>query len=275
MSKLTIASGQEIARENINRLYRFPKQYAVSKDYLERYGSSLKSTLLAVLNYAKDLNLIIDKHRYEFVLDNKTLTYKVRKKQSESTTNRHMNFLCALGFLKKVYQSKSKDGSGYLLRINQDFLKKNPSAKRPISVFSFHAYTDADLQRIEERAIRLKEAGITSGNIGQNQLTCNGLEDVANEIYFANDRTAPDRKAQEAAVLFRLMDVLCDTYGYVNKEMVKENLLYDEAEIDRLFRIFKLQLNEIYSYSRPTTEDRERWNLKNQRFIFKRRESES
>ena len=270
MSTLTIERGQRIAQENIERIYRFPKEYGTTKDYLEKYNGSLRRTLLSVLNYIKDKQIIIDKHRYEFILDNNALTYKVRKKQAgRATSNRHINMLCALGLLKKVYQSKDKD---ILLKINADFLQKG--AKRPINVFSFHAYTDQNLQKIEERAKRLKSAGITSGNISQNQLVLNGLEDIAREVYFANDRTAPDRKAQEAAELFALMENLCDSYGYVSKSMLYDNLLLPDSETDKLLRIFKLQLREIYKYAPPTKEEMQRWGLKNRKYIYKRENRE-
>lgn len=270
MSRLTIESGQEIAERNIERIYRFPKRYEITKEYLDRYDGSLRTTLLSVLNYAKGLNLIIDKHRYEFIVDNDTLTYKVRRKSGgKATTNRHMNFLCALGFFKKVYQSK---GNGNILKINLNFLREHPEMKRPISVFSFHAYTDKDLERIEDRAKRLKDAGITSGNISQNQLALNGLQDIAEEIYFANDRTAPDRKAQEAAVLFVLIGELVDCYGYASKQMIYDNLLLENEEIDKLLRIYKLQLKELYKYASPTKEEMQRWDLKDRKYIYKQKE---
>lgn len=269
MSTLTIERGQKIAQENIERIYRFPKEYGTTKEYLEKYNGSLRKTLLSILNYIKDKKIVIDKHRYEFFLDNNALTYKVRKKQARrATSNRHINMLCALGLLKKVYQSQNKD---ILLKINADFLQKG--AKRPINVFSFHAYTDQNLREVEMRANRLKSAGITSGNISQNQLVLNGLEDIANEVYYANDRTAPDIKAEEAAELLALMESLCDSYGYVSKSMLYDNLLLPDVEIDKLLRIFKLQLREIYKYAPPTKKEMQLWSLKDRKYIWKRKKS--
>lgn len=267
MSHLTIESGQEIVKKNIQVLYHLPTSYTAIHYYLDK--GTLKRTLYGILNYIKDKRIIIDKHRYEFLLDTRQLTYRVRKKSgSDGTSNRHFNLLCCMGMINRIYQSPNKN---ILLDANREFLKKSPHS-RPINVFSFREYTQKELQRIEERSQRLMAAGVTIGCISANYLSLNGCGDIANEVYFSNDRTAPERKMAEVGDLLSVMELLTDRDGYTTRETVKDNLVIADKELDRVFRIFKSQIEELYTYSPPTKEQMQQWNLKNRKYIYIRRE---
>lgn len=269
MSHLTIESGQEIVRKNLQTLYHLPKSYEAIHHYLDT--GTLKQTLYKILNHIKDKQIIIDKHRYEFLLDTKQLTYRVRRKVgSDGTSNRHFNLLCCMGLINRIYQSPNKN---ILLDANREFLKKSQYS-RPINVFSFREYTEKELQRIEERSERLMAAGVTIGCISANYLSLNGCTDIANEVYFSNDRTAQERKLAEAGDLLSVMELLTDRDCYTTRETVKENLVIDDKELDRVFRIFKSQIEELYTYKPPTKEQIQRWNLKNRKYVYIRREKQ-
>lgn len=267
MSHLSVQSGQEIARRNLQRVYHLPKRYEAINKYLTT--GTLRDTLYRIFNYIKDKQIIIDKHRYEFLLDTKSLTYKVRKRNGgDGTSNRHFNLLCSIGLINRVYQSSHKD---ILLDANREFLKKSKH-RRPINVFSFREYTDSELDRIEERASRLLAAGVTIGCVSYNYLALNGCEDIANEVYFSNNRNAPDRKKVEVDDLLLVMELLTERDGYTTRDIVKENLVIKDKELDKLFRIFKSQIEELYTYRPPTKEQIQRWNLRNRKYIYIRRE---
>lgn len=269
MSHLTIESGQEIVKNNLQVLYHLPDSYTAIHYFLDK--GTLKHTLYKILNYIKDKRVIIDKHRYEFLLDTKQLTGKVRKKiGSDGTSNRHFNLLCCMGLINRVYQSPHKD---ILLDTNREFLKKSPFS-RPINVFAFREYTEKELKRIEERSERLKAAGVTIGCISANYLSLNGCEDIANEVYFSNDRTAPEKKAVEAGDLFSVMELLTDRDGYTTREIVKENLVFPDKELDKVFRIFKSQIEELYTYKSPTKEQMQRWGLTSKKYIYVKKEKQ-
>ena len=159
MSKLTVESAHEIAEYNINRIYHLPKKrYEAIHYFLDR--GTLRRTLLNILNYIKDKQIIIDKHRYNFILDTDSLTHKVRRKASgRVTSNSHFNLLCCMGLLNKVYQNYERD---IVLEANRRFIEETGSAI-PINVFSFRRYTEEELDRIEERSQRLMQAGVTIG----------------------------------------------------------------------------------------------------------------
>lgn len=268
MSHLTIESGQEIVKKNLQTLYHLPKSYEAIHHYLDT--GTLKQTLYKILNYIKDKQIIIDKHRYEFLLDTKQLTYRVRKKVgSDGTSNRHFNLLCCMGLINRVYQSPNKD---VLLDANREFLKKSQHS-RPINVFSFREYTEKELQRIEERSERLMAAGVTIGCISANYLSLNGCVDIANEVYFSNDRTAPERKMAEVGDLLSVMELLTDRDGYTTREAVKENLVINDKELDKVFRIFKSQIEELYTYKPPTKEQMQQWNLRSRKYIYIRKDN--
>ena len=174
--------------------------------------------------------------------------------------------LCALGFLKKIPQTEKS-----MLRANKKWLdiqKDKGNNLRPMNVFSFRRYTDKELDRIEERAGRLKAAGITAGNISHNNLSLNGCEDLANEVYYSNNRTAPERKMTEAAQLFAVMEMLIERDGYTTRERIRENLVLSHSEIDKLFKIFRIQIGDLYKYAPPTKAQMEQWGLKSRRYIY-------
>ena len=271
MSKLTIESAHEIAEYNIQRIYHLPqKRYEAIHYFLDR--GTLRRTLLNILNYIKDKQIIIDKHRYNFILDTDSLTHKVRKKASgRGTSNRHINLLCAIGLLHKEDPEK--------LQINANIMRDNPNMTMPVSLYSFRRYTDQELQQCDERAEGLISAGVTIGNIGQTVLATHlHTEDLAREVFPRNSATAPQRKFREYDALVRVIEDLIDHQGYAYKSQVAyrmngsvEVAVNKMAEVERLFKIFRSDLDERYYYKRPTKQQIEKWGLTNQKYIYTRK----
>ena len=266
MSKLTTERGQEIIKENKDIIYKLPIKYKHLKAYL---SGSLRNTLLDILNFLKDKQIILDEHKYMFFLSDSLLTVRVRKKNSKSgTSNRHINLLCALGLFRKEFQSSYHD---VLIDVNRNFLKDNYT-KAPINVFSFRLLTKKELQRCEDRAKKLRAAGVTAGNISFNYLDINGLGDLAKEVYPKNNRLAPEVKKKEFKELLEVLEKSIDIYGYCTVQILKDNLPYPDQELDQLRRIFKQRLEEKYNYKRPTTEQIEKWNLSDRKFVYTKKE---
>lgn len=267
MSRLTIESGQSIARTNIERLYHFPRSYKAINYYLGR--GSLKRTLLGILNYIKDKQIIIDKHRYNFLLDTATLTDKIRKSRaSSSTSNRHFNLLCCMGMLNRVYQSSYKN---ILLDANRNFLKTT-GRDTPINVFSIREYTERELDRIEERCQRLMDADVTIGCISYNYLALNGLKDIADEVYFQNNRSAPLKKLNDLEDMMQVLYDLTETYGYATKQMIHEETGVVMYEVEKILRIFKTEISHYYDYKRPSKKQMEELVLDEKKYIFIRKD---
>lgn len=258
-------SVNKIIKTNRAVVYHVPAAYPYIKAYLD---VELKSTILAVYRFINRLDeLIIYRNRFCFFMDSKRLTYGVRKKAGgEATSSRYINLLCAIGLLNKQYQSAEDT-----IEINRLFMAES-GATRPINVFYIRKYSERELERIEGRAERLYHAGITRGNISFNNLILHGLRDIATEVYPMNDRTAPERKLDELADLIQCIDFLISEQGYTTRQQVHEYLPINDREIDKLFKLFKGDLEQVYSYSRPTAQDKAEFNLIDNKFIYKRRE---
>ena len=267
MSKLTVESAHEIIEYNRNVLYHIPAKYKYLREYL---SGSLRDTLFSVLKFISDKRIVIADHKYIFFADNTTLTHRARKKSSGmATTSRHMNLLCAIGLINKQYQSKTKDK---LIEVNKNFFANNPDRQRSINVYSFRRYDNRELKRIEERAERLALAGVTSGNFSQSMLVLHGLEDLSNEVLPKNNRNAPQRKAVEYQELLCVLNYIVDSKGYATKEQIRDNLLIDDKELDKVFRIFRRDIGEQFYYKRPTKQQIKQWELKTLKFIYTKKE---
>lgn len=271
MARLTQETAQRVIADNRRILYHIPRKYKYLNYYLgdnEAHFTALRSTLFSVYKFLSKRQIMLYQHKYVFILDTNSITYKVRKKVSgRATTNRHMNMLCAIGLLYKEEQSIEHDK---LLEANRKFLE-NSEWKRPINVYSFRRYDKKQLEYMEGRAMRLYDAGITCGNFCQSILALHGLEDIAKEVLPANDKSAPLKKSEEYQHLLTVLDFIVEEQGYCTKQQLMDNLEYSDKEIEKLFRIFKQDIQEEFYYKRPTKQQMTEWNLKSLKYIYTRR----
>lgn len=268
----------QVIEANRKTLYHIPKRYKAINHYLD--SGYLRKTLLQILLFLRDLYQIKDGYNhfiavdgeYLFFVANKKLSYHVRGSSGTGTSNRHINLLCAMGFFRKVPQ-----GKGFRLFINENMIEEYPE-KRDLNIYSFKLLTQNELAYIEKRSERLKEAGVTAGNMSFKQLwfAIPDLQDIAKEVY-------PDRRTRKPVIettdfqryesLRQCINLLIDTYGYASKELIYDNLILSEAQIDSLFRIFGKRLQEAYRYKRPSKTEQEQFGLQDQRYIYLRRNS--
>lgn len=263
MSKLTIESARKIIAHNREVIYHLPKKCKHLNEYLT---GSLRQTFFSVLRFVNSKQIIIADHKYIFFADNKMLTHGARRKMyGEATTSRHMNLLCAIGLFNKQEQDEYK---GKLIEVNRNFFKSVPDRVRPINVYSFRKYTDQELDRLEERATRLHAAGVTPGNFSYNMLVLHGLQDLAEEVMPANNPNAPAVKEREYNELMVVLETLVEEYGFTTKEQIRDNLIISNRELEKLFRIFRNDIKDLYYYKRPTNEQKEKWELQSDHFIY-------
>ena len=276
---LTQEKALQIIEANRKILYHIPSGYPTIRYYL---GSGyLRETLLKILLFLRNLyrkqdgenHIIIEDEKYEFFIANTKLSFYVRKSSGTGTSNRHINFLCAMGVFHKTPQGKD-----FRLIVNENMKAKDPK-KRDLNIYSLRELTQNNLTDIEKRSERLKRAGITAGNLSFNQLrfAIPDLLDIAKEVY-------PDRRTRKPVSeitefrqyvsLKQCIDLLIDTYGYANKALIYDNLTLPEAQIDKIFRIFKKHLYQKYRYKRPCKTERKTFGLQDQRYIFLRKKEE-
>lgn len=273
-----IIEAKKILEYNRKKLYRIPttKKYSflaaalnfqVEQDLLDFIAYWLKRDCIAY-----------GSHDMVYFLSTHIGTYGVRKTSTKDVTNKRINYLCALGLLRKVKQEVRygyQNGrvrrfmhKGLLSNINRNFLKYKHWNIKGINHFEVFKYTSEVLAECNKRAERLLAAKITSGNISYNQLAANGLEDIAKDVYKEDKKWAVKKKAKEYKTLIECMDFLISEQGYTTKQEVKDNCLLEDKEIEKLFRIFKIHLSERYTYKRPTEEQKEQFKLEDDTWII-------
>ena len=271
MAKLTRKKAHEIIEYNIQRVYHMPSKYNGITHYLQ---GNVRRTLLQILNYLKDKQIIIDydfdpKGQYLFFMDNSRLTGIVRRSNDRTSSARYMNILCTMGFFTKQKQIKNDER---LILANINFFEDHPERKRAINVYAIHKLTNKELKRINERSERMKTVGVRINNISYNMLMSNQLEDLAKEVFPANNQLAPERKMAEFEVMKQCIDMLIESNGYASRQQIIDNLTgsMSEQEIDRLLRIFRNELQKLYNFKRPTKAQKAAFSLTNSKFIYTR-----
>jgi len=273
MPRLTQEQAQQVIEDNIYMIYHMPARYENINHYLK---GNVRKTLLQLYRYMQDKEIIIDKHRYLFVLDNTRLTQQVRKKayaNDKATSFRYMSILCAMGLLTKIPQSKADPDN--LLQVNRNYFTTYPDRQKALTVYTFRRYTEKELDRIEARSERLKKAGVRIGNVSFNMLMVNNCQDIAFELFRSNNRTAPERKKDEYEYLLLCIDMLIESKCYAHRQEIIDNLSgfgMSVWEIDKLFKIFRNDLMKRYYFKRPTKDQKAMYGLQDDKFIYTPRE---
>lgn len=244
-------NGEEIIRYNRTILYdiRRSKYHAISECLTE----NLRSEILSVFKHVLKVGMIQVNGKYTFFMDTTKLTI-VRKANTKSTSNQHINYLCAMGIINKLPQVGQS-----LTEINKKFLASN-AGKRPINNFYVKEYTYQELDRIENRCQRLLDAGVTRGNISFNKLNAAGLEDIAYEIYL-NHPKSYENKVNHLQELCEFVQWQIESKGYATKQDIYDNMTFSDQEIDKVLKIFRKQFCKVYDYKRPNKETVEKFNL--------------
>ncbi len=265
---MDIEQGQEIVKQNIRTLYHFPKGYKAINEIFQQ-KPELRLFLLKILNYAKDKELIIYRNQYCFFMDNTRLTV-LRNRTTKEVTNRYANYLCCMGLLHKVYQEIDyNEGSIHLTNANIAFMEQSGS-RRPVNTFSIREYTDRELEAIEVNTRLLIDHNVTTGNVSADLLRERGLDELAQKVYYANN---PNSFSRKKALYKRLTDILerqISEAGFTTKKrLLKE--FGDEQLGERIFRIFKDQIQASYMYKPANSEERQRTGFKGKKWIIIKR----
>ncbi len=179
------------------------------------------------------------------------MTTKARKRSKRwgmSTTNHHINFLCAMGLFRKEIQNKADKK---LTRINENFLKEN-KGKRPENVLSVEEYTEKKLDKCEKLAKSLFCNGITPGNISRDKLVENNCKTIADRVYYAHNKETVKDKREIFTDIVLIIDFCIESNGFVTKQEIYDNCLYSNRIIDKVLNIYKADLQKKYFYKRPT-----------------------
>lgn len=255
--------GKKIIERNKYYINHTPKKYKYLRKALEHDG--IRLLLLKILSFAIKHELFLYKQEYTVYIPTKILN-KIRHRTTKATSNRYVNYLCALGVINKRYQKMiysdfERQATKDLTNISIAYQEKYWLSIPP-NHFYFRAYYKNDeLDRIEARAKRLIENKIKPSNISKNMLITNNCADIAEEIYFNNLIDNSEKKRQEYKILKSFIEKRIQEQGYTTKQDVKDNIKMPAAEIDNLFQLYKRELWQRFNYKSPNKAEKERFNL--------------
>ena len=136
--------------------------------------------------------------------------------------------------------------------------------------------TDEKLDQIEQRAKLLLERRISPSNISAKNLIVNGLEWLADELYFRNRNARKNIEAnQEIAFreqLIKCMQEEIQQTGYTTKEdvvnWIKEGTGWSNIYINRYIGRHRAYINDVFHYHKPTQQEKALYKLKSSSFIY-------
>lgn len=262
-----IENGKEKIIEDINVIYHLPKGYKHIHKCLDDPKSPVRKDLLDILNYLKKKDPIIYHQMYVYYLDTTSLTAKVRKKTTRGTSNRHFNFLCALGFFNKVPQTE-KD----MLYINLEMLIETGN-RRPMNVITVPLYTDEVLDRIDQTAKLFIDSKVTPGNISNDKLKAVGLTDLAKRIFPINSKKSYLNKLDQKKKLEKVLESAMQTKGYIYMEQVAGEMNLSEKEVKKIWNTFKSDLEDRYRYGATTAVQAKKFNIPTKKWVISKEDS--
>ena len=120
--------------------------------------------------------------------------------------------------------------------------------------------------------MRLRDRGVTAGNISYNMLALNGLVDIAEDVYLERREKSEEKKLREAELLVRYMDSFISQKGYATKPelfaVMKNEHGISQSEVKRLFTYFKKVIWETRTYKTPSQKDIEKYGLNGRGWII-------
>lgn len=261
-----IENGKEKVIEDINVIYHLPKGYKHIHKCLDDPKSPVRKDLLDILNYLKKKDPIIYHQQYVYYLDTTSLTAKVRKKTTRGTSNRHFNFLCALGFFHKVPQTEDD-----MLYINLEMLIETGS-RRPMNVITVPLYTDEVLDRIDQTAKLFIDSKVTPGNISNDKLKAVGLTDLAKRIFPVNSKKSYLNKLEQKKQLEKIIKTAMQTKGYIYMKQVAGEMNLSEKEVKKIWNTFKSDLEDRYRYGATTAVQAKKFNIPAKKWVITKEE---
>lgn len=254
-----------IIERNTKRLYRIPRKY---KYLTKLFQGEIRSLYFGVMQHIKDQDLYRVNGKECFHLTTSEIV-KIRGKGSQNTANRYINFLCAMGLIRKLSQIKYQN----LTKINEKFLKGKKDTILPMNTFYFYAF-DPEGERLEEIEARCKDLvvqKVTKANISKDTLILNGLGSIAEELFEGTD-SALRWKNDSYCKLYNFLTEKIQEKGYATKQDLYDGLTLNrgakEFAIDKILRQYRDMIREDFRYQRPTKAMKEQYHLTSDSWIF-------
>ena len=261
-----------INKYNNDKLYNLGRgRPAISKALTKPLRQTLRQILLFAMEHEPQILL------YGFGLAVYTiptpLLSRIRGKKSEGVSNRHLNYLCAMGLLVKVPQSTETDivSMQLLTDANREFMKQkvpeDANMLHPMNTIRIPKWTPTRLDAIEERTRLLLDNGITAGNISCERLCTSGLYDIACNIYCDNRRNYK-RNRYNFNIIRQFISDSIDDKGYCTKAEIYNGLKLREKQIDQALSMYKLVWQHEFNYGPPKKKHKQQYGITGNKWIY-------
>ncbi len=271
---------KEIAIYNRNAIYNLrPKYKAINKIF--KRSPELRRTLLLIHAFIIKNGCVCDDGEPYIYLTTKKLTRLRGKSQKYlSISNKYINYLTAAGFISKVKQTIDYDTMTHELnRTNRELISKFAADDlkrihfKPKNIFMVEKYTKTILERIEHNIAELEANNIRPTTISNDKLNHKQQHDKSRHTYY-NNTSGLEEKLKNREKLFCHIDRLIEKNGYT----VKNEALYRVRDIggrkkaEETLKFFMDDFKQKYSYKRPSKAEREKFNLRDNKFIITRKD---
>lgn len=264
-----MSSKHEIIQYNREFLYHIPKrEYPNIYKCFKKYPR-LKELLYYIYREVDEKQTLPYKNMTSFIITNKKLR-SIMHAYNDRQVNPQVNYLFALGVIRKL-----NDKLEEMSYIMQEWKKDNPK-KETMNTLILVKLTDAKLDQIEQRAKLLLERRISPSNISAKNLIVNGLEWLADELYFRNRNARKNIEAnQEIAFREQLIECMQEEItrtGYTTKDdvvnWIKEGTGWSNIYINRYLGRHRTYINDAFHYHKPTKQEIDKYKLEGKAFIY-------
>lgn len=264
-----MTSKHEIIQYNREFLYHIPKGiYPNIYKCFKKYPR-LKELLYYIYREVDEKQTLPYKNMTSFIITNKKLR-SIMHAYNDRQVNPQVNYLFALGVIRKL--NDKLEGMSYIM---EEWKKDNPK-KETMNTLILVKLTDERLDQIEQRAKLLLERRISPSNISAKSLIVNGLEWLADELYFRNRNARKNIEAsQEIAFreqLIEWMQAEIEQTGYTTKEdvvdWIKEGTGWSNTYINRYLGRHRAFINSAFYYHKPTKQEIDKYELQGKAFIY-------
>lgn len=264
-----MSSKHEIIQYNREFLYHIPKrEYPNIYKCFKKYPR-LKELLYYIYREVDEKQTLPYKNMTSFIITNKKLR-SIMHAYNDRQVNPQVNYLFALGVIRKL-----NDKLEEMSYIMQEWKKDNPK-KETMNTLILVKLTDAKLDQIEQRAKLLLERRISPSNISAKNLIVNGLEWLADALYFRNRNARKNIEAnQEIAFREQLIECMQEEItrtGYTTKDdvvnWIKEGTGWSNIYINRYLGRHRTYINDAFHYHKPTKQEIDKYKLEGKAFIY-------
>ncbi len=266
----------EIIKNNRRFLYHIPKkEYPYIYELFNKYPR-IQKMIFQIYELMDNTETLKYKKLIILFTSNKKLKEITGYKQ-DKTVNPKINYLCSVGFFRKL-----NDDINEKPYIMQEWKKQHPNKETKNTIILVE-FTKKRLYEINEKINELNQSRITPTNMSSLNLRFKGKDEIANEIYYRGRNAYTENLSDEYAILhtdlLEEIDIQIQENGFTNKDLLyvwiikrMEFRSWSKSKAERFIKLVNSSLRNNYNYHKPTTEEKAKYKLNSNAFIYTSRE---